>query len=100
MSGGMSYDWSAISKTAEGLDSALKKFNNAIDSIFSEVSAMGESWSGASYDAFRTYCDNYRKDTITPLANEIGGWVNKLQALSSSAQATTQSNQGLFGGGQ
>ena len=97
---GMSYDWNAIGNTAEGLNGVLTKFNTAIEGIFSEVAAMGESWSGASYEAFRTYCENYRKDTITPLSNEIGGWVNKLPNLSSSAQATTQNNQGLFGGGQ
>lgn len=94
---GMSYDWNAISSAASGLDSALTKFNTAIEGIFSEVTAMGESWSGASYNSFKTYCDNYRKENITPMANEISSWVTKLQTLSASAQSTTQGNQQLFG---
>ena len=95
---GMSYDWNAISNTADGLNSVLTKFNTAIDGIFSEVAAMGESWSGESYNAFRNYCEEYRKGTITPLSNEVGNWVSKLKSLSASAQSTTSNNQNLFGG--
>jgi len=98
MTGPMSYDWQQIGNVAASVNTSLGKFNEAINAIFNEVAAMGESWSGASYDAFKTYCDNYKSQTIDPLANEIGTWVQKLDNLSQRAQETSQGNTSLFGG--
>ena len=98
MTGPMSYDWQQIGNVASSVNSSLSKFNEAIGCIFNEVSAMGESWSGASYDAFKNYCETYKSQTIDPLANEIGGWVQKLDNLSQRAQETSQGNTSLFGG--
>lgn len=93
---GMSYDWQKISGVATSLNGSLSKFNTQIEAIYASIETMGSSWSGSSYDAFKTYCDNYKKDHIDVLSNEINSWVGKLETLSEQAQATQSGNTNLF----
>ncbi len=93
---GMSYDAGQISEVASRLNSSLNKFNEAVDGMFSEITAMGETWTGASYDAFKTYCEDYRSQKIEPLARQVGTWANKLENVSQRATETSQGNTALF----
>lgn len=93
---GMSYDWQKISGVATSLNSSLTTFKAQIEAIYSSISTMGSSWSGSSYDAFKSYCDTYKKDHIDGLSNEIESWVNKLESLSEQAKTTQDGNKNLF----
>lgn len=93
---GMSYDWQKISGVATSLNGSLSTFKEQIEVIYSSITNMGSNWSGSSYDAFKTYCDNYKKDHIDTLSNEIDSWVNKLETLSEQAKTTQDGNTNLF----
>lgn len=93
---GMSYDWQKISGVATSLNSSLTTFRTQVEAIYSSITNMGANWSGTSYDAFKTYCDNYKKDHIDNLSSEIETWVNKLESLSEQAKATQDGNKNLF----
>lgn len=95
---GMSYDWQKISGVAKSLNESLSTFNSQIEAIYGSITKMGSSWSGSSYDAFKTYCDNYKTEHIDVLSNEINTWVGKLETLSEQAKATQSGNTNLFQG--
>ena len=92
----MSYDWSVIENVAATLKSSLSTFDQQLSVIDSTVAKMGNSWAGASYEAFRAYYDNYKSGTIEPLSTEIKNWVSKLEQLAESAKTTQNNNEGLF----
>ena len=95
---GMSYDWQKIGGVVTSLNGSLTTFKAQIEAIYSSIATMGSSWSGSSYDAFKLYCDNYKKDHIDNLSNEIDSWVKKLESLSESAKSTQDGNKNLFQG--
>lgn len=94
----VTYDWVKMGDAAAALETQLGLFNSAVEKIFSEVTAMGSSWTGPSYDAFNKYCTDYRTNTISPLAEDISKWVANIKTLSEQASSTSSSNASLFGG--
>lgn len=96
----VSYDWGKLGEAATGLETQLGLFETAIGEIFKEVTAMGNSWTGPSYNAFSTYCTDYKSNTIDKLTEEISTWVTNLKTLAEKAQTTSTNNTNLFGGGQ
>lgn len=93
---GMSYDWQKISGVAASLNSSLTTFKAQVETIYASITNMGANWSGASYDAFKTYCENYKTNSIDGLTTEIETWVKKLETLSETAQKTQEGNTNLF----
>lgn len=92
------FDWDKLSTASTSLQTQLTSFDDAVEAIFTAVTNMGGSWTGPSYDAFLKYCTEYRKNTITPLSNEVKTWVSNLATLSNSASETSKNNASLFGG--
>lgn len=97
---GMSYNWGEIERIAGVLSESAGTLTTELAAIHAEVTGtMKQSWSGPSWDAFETYYNNYKSNTIDPLANEINTWVKNLETLAQQAQATQSSNTGLFSNG-
>lgn len=90
------YDWSKITVVAEDLSTILETFKADVETLYGDVTALNSSWSGPSYDAFKTNCENYKKQSIDPLITNISNWVTKLQELAGEAQSTSATNAGYF----
>lgn len=95
-SGEVFYDWGKISSAADELSTHLEAFKNDVDTLYKDVETLNSSWSGPSYDAFKTNCDNYKKNSIDPLIGKISNWVTRLQELAGEAESTSKTNTQLF----
>lgn len=91
------YDWGKIRTAAEELSSCLETFKQDVETLYGDVTALNSSWSGPSYDAFKTNCENYKKQSIDPLIAKIANWITKLEELAAEAEGTSKSNTQLFG---
>jgi hypothetical protein len=90
------YDWGKIRIASEELSGYLNTFKGDVETLYNDVATLGNYWSGPSYNAFKTNCENYKKNSIDPLIGKISNWVTKLEALAAEAEGTSKANTQLF----
>lgn len=95
---GMSYNWGEIERISGVLKTSYETLTTQLKAIDDEVKVMGQNWSGASWEAFKAYYDEYKTGTIDPLSSQIGTWVTNLESLAEQAKTTQSNNTNLFGG--
>lgn len=90
------YDWGKIGTAATELNSKLETFKSNVEQLYSSIVALNSSWSGPSYDAFKTNCEDYKKNKIDPLITTMTTWTTKLNELADEAKGTSSTNVSYF----
>ena len=74
------------------LETKIGEMFDIIDKGFANI------WSGPSYNAFKTFCDNYRTGTINPMIEALGDFGGKVGSISEVTSTTSREVSGLFQG--
>ena len=91
------YNSGTLGSVGDEITAQKEKLETEIEGMFGIIDGFGETeWSGASYNAFKTYCDNYKTNTIDPMLTELGEWASKFSKMSESASETSAAVSGIF----
>lgn len=95
----LGYNVENLRSLASELGSQLSSFESNIAQMYNVIDVTLNSssyWQGQTYDQFKSYCDNYRRTEIEPLIEQIKTWVQDIERVADSAEATTSKNTSLF----
>ena len=93
----LQYNTENIFALSENISSTLSKFEAQIESMYSTFTTMGNSWSGDTYNSFKSYCDDYKTTQIDPLLETIKNWASQGNQIAEASQENTTKNVNLWG---
>ena len=97
-SNAMYYSVDKLRALSEELIAEAGNFSKVIEAMYNDIYGMETNnyWKGATYDQFKTMCDDFKNKEINTIITKLKSWGKGFDDIATSASETTANNVKIF----